>query len=227
MNAGRDFERVHEEFIRYHLSCRSGERKGRLERGHQHAEGLFLQNVWWPLRGNFCDLHPEYEVMDWRGRSYFADFAFLPGPVKLLFEIKGYTSHVKEMDRHKYSNELNRETFLCAMGYQVLSFAYDDVERHPELCITLLRMVLSRYITSAVPVNKALLAEREIIRFVIRHSGSVRPRDVAQYFTLDPKTVRITLNRLCEKGWLNPVTRGAGIRKVRYELVRNVLDYWD
>ncbi|MGN7763289.1 hypothetical protein [Paenibacillus sp. 22594] len=222
-----DYERVNEEFIQRHLSSRSGERRGRLERGHQHAEALFLRNVWWPIRGNFSELHPEYEVMDWRGRSYFADFAFLPGPVKLLFEIKGYASHVKEMDRQKYSNELNRETFLCAMGYQVLSFAYDDVERRPELCITLLRMVLSRYMTAVVPVDKALLAEREIIRYVIRQSGSVRPRDVAQYFTLDPKTARNTLNRLCEKGWLNPVTHGAGIRKVRYELARSVLDYWD
>ncbi|MHA6533630.1 BlaI/MecI/CopY family transcriptional regulator [Paenibacillus sp. BAC0078] len=222
-----DYQRLYEEYIQHHLSCRSGERRGRLERGHRHAEALFLRKVWWPLRGNFCDLHPEYEVLDWRGRSYFADFAFVPGTVKLLLEIKGYTSHVKEMDRQKYSNELNRETFLCAMGYQVLSFAYDDVEQHPELCITLLRMVLSRYMSAAVPVDRALLAEREIIRFVIRQSGSVRPRDVADYFSLDPKTVRNMLNRLCEKGWLNPVKHGAEIRKVRYELARGVLDYWD
>ena len=61
-----------------HLSARSGERQGRLKRGHGHAEQLFLHNVWWPLRGDFGDLHPEYEVLDWRGRSYFADFAYLP-----------------------------------------------------------------------------------------------------------------------------------------------------
>lgn len=137
--------------------------------------------------------------MDWRGRSYFADFAFLPGTIKLLLEIKGYAAHVKDMDRQKYSNELNRETFLCAMGYQVISFAYDDVEQRPELCVTLLRMVLSRYIAPAVPVEKLLLVEREIIRFVIRQAGAVRPQDVAECFSLDPKTAQHMLYKLSEK----------------------------
>ncbi|WP_379145970.1 DUF559 domain-containing protein [Paenibacillus sp. sgz500992] len=216
-----------EEFIQHHLDSRSGERRGRLERGHRHAEALFLQNVWWPLRGDFCDLHPEYEVMDWRGRSYFADFAFLPGTIRLLLEIKGYAAHVKDMDRQKYSNELNRETFLCAMGYQVISFAYDDVERRPELCVTLLRMVLSRYIAPVVPVEKLLLVEREIMRFVIRQAGTVRPQDVAEYFSLDPKTARHMLYKISEKGWLTPAKRGDGVRRVRYELARNVLSYWE
>ncbi|WP_410514261.1 BlaI/MecI/CopY family transcriptional regulator [Paenibacillus sp. BR2-3] len=221
-----NYEQAHEEFIRLHLAGRTGERRGRLERGHRHAEALFLRNVWWPLRDDFCDLHPEYEVLDWRGRSYFADFSFMPGSVRLLLEIKGYAAHVKDMDRQKYSNELNRETFLCAMGYQVISFAYDDVEQRPELCITLLRMVLSRCMTADVPAGKVLLGEREIMRFVVRQGGSVRPRDIAEYFLLDPKTVRNILHKLCEKGWLNPVKRGEGVRKVRYELTRNVLDYW-
>lgn len=220
-------EQAYEEFIQYHLDSRSGERRGRLERGHRHAEALFIRQVWWPLRGDFCDLHPEYEVLDWRGRSYFADFVFKPGVVKLLIEIKGYAAHVRDMDRQKYSNELNRETFLCAMGYQVISLAYDDVEQHPELCITLLRMVLSRYMSPAGPVDKILLAEKEIMRFVIGQSGSVRPKDIAEQFKWDSKTVRKTLSRLCEKGWLNAVTHGAGVRKVRYELARSVLDYWE
>lgn len=223
------YEQAYEEFIQRHLNSRTGERRGRLERGHRHAEALFIRNVWWPLRGDFCGLHPEYEVLDWRGRSYFADFVYIPGQgsLKLLIEIKGYATHVKDMDRQKYSNELNRETFLCAMGYRVISFAYDDVEQQPELCITLLRMVLSRFMSGAGPVDIVLVAEKEIMRFVIGQSGSVRPKDVAEHFKLDAKTVRKTLNTLCDKGWLNAVTNGSGGRKVRYELARNVLDYWD
>lgn len=73
------YEQAHEAFIEKHLASRNGERRGRLERGHRHAEEMFLQNVWWPLRGDFNDLHPEYEVLDWRGRSYFADYAFCRG----------------------------------------------------------------------------------------------------------------------------------------------------
>ncbi len=74
------FEEAHAAFIRCHLDLRAGERKGRLERGHGHGEKLFCQNIWWELKGNFEGLHPEYEVTDWRGKSYFADFAYkIPG----------------------------------------------------------------------------------------------------------------------------------------------------
>lgn len=222
-----DYDQAYEAYMERHLVSRTGERRGRLERGDKHAEQLFLQNVWWPLRGDFSDLHPEYEVLDWRGRSYFADFAFLPGPVRLLFEIKGYASHVRDMDRQKYCNELNRETFLYGMGYQVISFAYDDVHHRPELCITLLRLALSRYQIVEAPRGRAQLTEKEIMRLVVRQAGTIRPKDVANYFTLDPKTVRMLLTKLCEKGWLNPVKRGIGVKTVEYKLVRDVLYYWD
>ncbi|WP_245647972.1 endonuclease domain-containing protein [Paenibacillus borealis] len=166
------FEEAHLKFINGHLSSRpDGERRARLERGLRHAEILFLNKVWWPLRGHFEGLHPEYEVMDWRGRSYYADFVWLPGYVKLLIEIKGYSSHVRDMDRQKYCNELNRETFLYAMGYHVISFAYDDVEQRPELCMTLLRMVLGRYQPADAPVSRVQLMEQEVLRLPFNSPG--------------------------------------------------------
>lgn len=222
-----NYEQAHQAFIEQHLASRTGERRGRLERGHRHAERLFLQNVWWPLRGDFDDLHPEYEVLDGQRKSYFADFAFLPGPIKLLFEIKGYAAHVRDMDRLKYCNELNRETFLYGMGYQVISFAYDDVEQRPDVCIMLLRLVLSRYLMVDAPHGRLQLAEKEIMRLVIRQAGTVRPKEVASYFSLDPKTVRMMLTKLCDKGWLTPVKRGIGVKNVEYKLARDVLYYWD
>ena len=142
-----DFHEAHKRFVAQHLVRRTGERKRRLAEGHAHAEKLFCRNVWWKLRGNFDDLHPEYEVRDWRNRSYFTDFAYITPLVRIIIEIKGYQSHVVNMDRQKYCNELNRETFLFGAGYYVISFAYDDVEQRPDICITLLRMVLSKYTT--------------------------------------------------------------------------------
>ncbi|NOU70027.1 hypothetical protein GC098_01005 [Paenibacillus sp. LMG 31458] len=221
------FDEEHTAFIRLHLESRTGERRGRLERGHRHGERLFLSNVWWPLRGSLKDLHPEYEVLDWRGKSYFADFAWLPGYVKLLFEIKGFTTHVRDMDRHKYCNELNRETFLHSMGFHVISFAYDDVEQRPDLCITLLRMVLSRYLPSQTPVSRALFAEKEIIRLATQLAQPLRPKDVELHFEIDHKTAVLMLKKLCTKGLLLPSFRGNGERVVRYELAPGVLDYFD
>lgn len=221
------FEEAYAAFIRHHLASRMGERRGRLERGHRHGESLFLSNVWWPLRGSFEDLHPEYEVPDWRGRSYFADLAWLPGYVKLLFEIKGFATHVRDMDRQKYCNELNRETFLYAMGYHVISFAYDDVEQRPDLCIALLRMVLSRFQSSQTPVSRTILAEKEIIRLAVQLAQPIRPKDVERHFEIDHKTAVLMLRKLCTKGWLTPSYRGSGKRIVRYELSRGAVDYFD
>lgn len=220
-------EDAHEAFIRHHLDKRTGERRGRLERGHGHGEKLFLTQVWWPLRGDFADLHPEYEVPDWRGRSYFADFAWLPGMAKLIIEIKGFAAHVRDMDRQKYSHELNRETFLHAMGYPVVSFAYDDVEQRPELCIQLLRMILSRYEPGQPPVSRALLAEKEIIRLAGRLARPLRPIDAALHFDIDHRTAVLMLQKLCKKGWLRPTVRANGERVVRYELIRGVFELLD
>lgn len=214
---------AHEAFIQAHLDNRSGEWRARLARGHGHAESLFLKQIWWILRGNFDNLHPEYEVLDWRGRSYFADLAWLPGYVKLVIEIKGYASHVRDMDRQKYCNELNRETFLHAMGYQVISFAYDDVEQRPELCIALLRMVLARYQASPTPVTRAQMAEKEVLRFAIQHAEPIRPKDVEQHFDIDHRTAVKMLKKLCSKGMLSPSFNGSGQRIVRYTLVTGVL----
>lgn len=100
---GGFFEKEHEAFIERHLSARTGERRGRLARGHQYAEKLLLQNVWWPLFGNLDHLHPEYEVYDWNRKSQFLDFAFLPPYGRFGLECDGYQSHVKDMDREKFS----------------------------------------------------------------------------------------------------------------------------
>lgn len=210
-----------------HLEKRTGERRGRLERGHRHAETAFARNVWWELCGHFEHLHPEYEVPDWRGRSYFADFAWITSFIRLIIEIKGYAAHVRDMDRLKYSHELNRETFLTAMGYTVISFSYDDVEKRPDVCIALLRMVMSRFRSSASPVSRALPAEKELIRLAVRSVSPLRPKDVAEYYGIDLKTAIAMMRRLSDKGWLTPVTGERGKRVVRYELVRGAVDYLD
>ncbi|MFD2328232.1 hypothetical protein ACFSR7_03155 [Cohnella sp. GCM10020058] len=213
-----DFEQAHAEFIENHLARRTGERRGRLERGHREAEKLFCQNVWWRLRGNFEGLHPEYEVMDWRGISYFCDFVWVFLTVKFVIEIKGFGPHVRDMDRQKYCNELNRETFLGAMGYQVVSFSYDDVVGRPELCVTLLRMLISRYQTEAAPVGLNGLAERETIRLACGLSRPLRPIDVEEHLQVNHRIAVRTLRSLSEKGLLTPLWGNQGKHIVKYEM---------
>lgn len=219
------FDTEHEVFIQYHLHKRTGERRGRLERGHREAERLFCRNVWWPARMNFDDLHPEFEVLDWRGLSYFCDFAFITPYVKLVIEIKGFGPHVRDMDRQKYCNELNRETFLSAMGYQVISFAYDDVASRPELCMTLLRMLFSRYQPESSPVSVESLAEREILRLGYMLARPLRPIDVETHLNMNHRSAVRILHSLSTKGLFSPVTGPGRKHIVKYELHDNATQH--
>lgn len=220
-----DFEQTHEAWIQDHLSRRSGERRGRLEREHRHRERLFARNVWWEVFGHFEHLHPEFELADWRGRSYFADFAWITRFIRLLIEIKGFSAHVLDMDRQRYSHELNRETFWTGLGYRVISFAYDDVEQRPEVCISLLRMVMSQFQPQEAPVARALFAEKEVIRLALQSTEPLRPKDVAEHFDINTKTAIAILRRLTDKRWMTPVLRGNGERMVRYELTPHASVY--
>ncbi|MFD2611761.1 hypothetical protein [Paenibacillus gansuensis] len=219
------FADTHAQWLKEHLSSRTGEHKGRLERGHGHGEILFLQQVWWPLRGHLRDLHPEFEVMDWRGRPYYADFLWISGQVKLVILIKGYATHVRDLDRRGFCREVNRETFLQSIGYRIISFAYDDVEKRPDLCITLLRMMLNQFEAADKSTTKSRLEEKEVVRLAYRSAGIVTPRVVAAHLNVTPKTARLILKRLCQQGMLKPLLAGKGERVHKYELARVNLDW--
>lgn len=195
-----NFEDAYLAFIQSHLSKRTGERRTRLEHGQRFAEKSFCKNVWWPIHGNFAHLHPEYEVSDWRGRPFFCDFVWSPDIIKIAIEIKGFGPHVQEMDRVKYCRELNRETFLTAMGYQVISFSYDDVAERPQLCVSLLRMVLARFLPITHFPSLHSAAEREIIRLACFLGRPLRPIDVRNQLGLSYRGAAKLMNELCAKG---------------------------
>lgn len=214
-----DFNQAHRTFMEKHLAGRMGERRGRLQRGHQYAEKLLLQNVWWPLFGTFEHLHPEYEVYDWNRKSQFLDFAFLPPYGRFGIECDGFQSHVKDMDREKFSYALNRDTFLTGMGWKMLHFSFDDIQSRPEVCRMLLNLAVGPYLLmapSGSPAGSASPLEKEVLRLAWHLGGSVRPRDVAVHDSVSFRTARNRLNRLVHKGWLRPVASGTYI--CRYEL---------
>ncbi|WP_246021067.1 hypothetical protein [Paenibacillus lentus] len=139
------FEIEHEKWISWHLSRRYGERKDALKRGHGYGNQLFAEKIWWPLVGHFQGLHPEYEVLDWRGRSYFVDFMWILGALRFAFEIMDYGSHGK--DRTKYRMDLNRGLFLQSQQCHVISISLDEMKENPALIQAILRNMLAPYFT--------------------------------------------------------------------------------
>ncbi|MBA9085764.1 DNA-binding CsgD family transcriptional regulator [Fontibacillus solani] len=186
-----------------------------------------MRNVWWPLFECFDDLHPEYEIPDWRGRSYFGDFAYLPDPLKFMIEIKGYGPHVRDMDRVKYTHELNRELYLQSLGFRVIAIAYDDVEQRPELCRHLLKMMFSRFQPQNKPIDRSTISEKEIIRLALSSSLPISPKLVSQHLSINYRTSVRLLQSLCTKGWLAPIPSCTGQRIHHYRLVKGSLDFID
>lgn len=213
------FEMAYASFINEHLNRRTGERKGRLLRGHNYAEKLLLENVWWPVFGSFENLHPEYEIRDWNRKSQFLDFAFLPPFGKFGIECDGFQSHVREMDRERFSYSLNRDTFLTGIGWKMIHFSFDDVQQRPEVCRMLLQLVIGSHYIKKVETISLHVIEKEILRLAWRLEGRVRPKDVTDLLKIDFRTSRSWLRSLVDKGMLEPKGKGGKIRS--YELLDN------
>ncbi len=211
-----DFEQAYQLFLERHLALRTGERKGRLLRGHQYAEKLLLQNVWWPLFGNFNDLYPEYEIYDWNRKSQFLDFAFLPPFGRFGLECDGFQSHVKDMDRERFSYSLNRETFLTGIGWKMIHFSFDDVQNRPEVCRMLLQLVISPYLIRNRSADSLSPAEKEVLRLAWSMGKPIRPMDVINQFEVNYRTARKWLQNLVEKGMMRSISQGK--RACYYEL---------
>ncbi|MEK4141854.1 hypothetical protein [Paenibacillus odorifer] len=216
-----EFEEAHGLFIDQHMKSRTGEKRGRLVRGNNFAEKLFLQNVWWPMFESLDDLHPEYEVYDWNRKSQFLDFAFLPQTGSSFgIECDGYQSHVKDMDREKFNYSVNRDTFLTGMGWRMIHFSFDDIQQRPEVCRMLLQLVLAPYLARNFASVAILSEEKEVLRFAWRLGRPVRPKDVATHFCINFRTARRLLQSLSEKGLLKPVNQGERIRYYEVKALR-------
>jgi len=216
-----EFEAAHTLYVQRHIESRSGERRGRLERGHQYAEKLFLQHVWWPLIGNFEHLHPEYEIHDWNRRSQFLDFAFLhENGGRIGIECDGFQSHIKDMDREKFSYALNRDSFLTGIGWKMLHFSFDDIQKRPEVCRMLLQLSLGPMIMEAA--NRTVRSElspeeKEVLRTAWRLGKTIRPKDVRIKYGFSHRKCSAILQSLVEKRLLHAITGGTYICK--YETV--------
>ncbi|KWX85304.1 hypothetical protein AMQ83_25565 [Paenibacillus riograndensis] len=207
------FEQAHSMFMDLHMSQRAGERRGRLVRGHNFAEKLFLESIWWPLFESLDHLHPEYEIYDWNRKSQFLDFAFLPASgIRFGIECDGFQSHIKAMDREKFSYALNRDTFLTAMGWKMLHFSFDDIQQRPEVCRMLLQLTLAPYLARKTAVKDILSKEKEVLRLAWQLGKPIRPKDVSGHFQMNFRTARRLLQSLSAKELLEPIAGGRGVR---------------
>ncbi|MDH6368413.1 hypothetical protein M2444_000191 [Paenibacillus sp. PastF-3] len=216
------FEREHKEWLCNHLKQRKGERLDALKRGHGYGNRLFVERVWWPLAGHFHGLHPEYEVKDWRGRSYFVDILWEIGASRIAFEIMDYGSH--GTDRSKYRMDLNRGLFLQSQDCTVLYISLDELKENPSFILSALRNILFSYLLAeksakATTERAYSKIERDLMRAAIRHHRFLRPADAARELELHTMTIIKYCRQLVVKGKFRPVARGSSQRIIYYEYI--------
>ena len=213
------FAEAHEAWIKVHTKRRTGERKDRLLRGHGYGEKLFLKKVWWPIVGQFDDVHPEYEVADWRGMKFFVDIMFCIGDAKVAFEIKGYGPHVEQADRTRYRRELNRELFLQAIGVKVVAIAVDELEQNADLVKSFVKMIVFPYLGVRDEMLRYHRIELEIMKLAVNYGKIIRPFELARTMGISRGTALKYCRSLSEKGKLRAIQGGVSKRVHKYEYV--------
>ncbi|MDF2835284.1 MAG: hypothetical protein K0Q63_924 [Paenibacillus sp.] len=216
------YSEEHERWIKRHAALRKGERLDALKRGHGYGNQLFAERIWWPLVGHFLGLHPEYEVKDWRGRSYFVDFMWLVGSMRIVFEIMDYGSH--GTDRTKYRQDMNRGLYLQSQDCLVYCISLDELKENPSFVLSVLRSIIAPYL-AAVNGGTGIVErqygkiERELMRAAIRNNRIVRPKETARVLELHSHTVIKYCRVLVQRGKFRAVTTGKSERVVYYEYI--------
>lgn len=216
------FNMEHEQWLSSHIKRRKGERLDALKRGHGYGNRLFVEQIWWPLAGHFHGIHPEYEVKDWRGRSYFVDILWEVGASRIAFEIMDFGSH--GTDRSKYRMDLNRGLFLQSQDCTVLYISLDELKENPSFILSALRNILFPYLSAGKSAKNTAEGayskiERDLMRVSIRHQRVLRPADAARELELHTMTVIKYCRMLVDKGKFRPVARGASQRIIYYEYI--------
>lgn len=203
------FALVYEKWIAAHLKQRTGESKRRLITGHQHAEKLFLETVWYLAFNHFDHLFPEYEVIDFRDGTRFIDFAYIRYPLQLAIEIDGFQSHAAGINRWQFSDSLIRQNHLVIHGWTILRFSYDDVKDKPMMCIQMLQQFIgSRLPENFVQFSAAELLQNDILRLAVQIGRPLRPIDVRNHLRIGRDKVDSLLRCLLDSGRIIPGGKG-------------------
>jgi hypothetical protein len=219
------FEVEQEKWLKRHLKKRKGQRLDALKRGHGFGNQLFVKEFWWKLFGHFNGLHPEYEILDWRGFPFYADFVWIVGTIRIVFEIQDFGSHVQGMDRAGYRRELNRGMFMASLQYKIVYISLDELKENPALVLSMIQTILAPYLVDSNDNNSAYSKlERDLMRISVHNNRILRPFDAAKQLYVTPKTIIKHMQYLVEKGKFRAIEAGLSGRVNRYEYIGPILD---
>jgi very-short-patch-repair endonuclease len=203
------FEEAYKKYIEKHTKSRRGERLRRLREVHGHAEKLFLEYIWWPAIGNFDDLHPEFEISDFKDSLRFIDFAFFIFAFRIAIEIDGYGTHIQKASRSQHSDHCLRQNHLVLDGWKVIRFTYDDIKDRPRMCMQIILQLIGKLSgTQIIPHGQISVEEKEILTLCFRLNRNIVPADICKLLNIENQTARKMLHKLVEKNLVIPGGQG-------------------
>lgn len=209
------FSKAYNEFIQFHIQNSGGDRRKRLEE-HGFAEKLFLEQVWWPLFGNFKYLHPEYEYRDFEDKTRFIDFAYLRPPFRVGHEVLGYGPHWRDVSRWKFGDDQTRHSYLTCDGWVVMFYAFDDVNDKYRRCQRMVLDLISVLWGTDKHQFALSLGEKEVVKLASRRD-QITITDVKKHLRIGKAAATTLLRSLVEKNWLLPC-KGGNSRVLAYKL---------
>ena len=129
-------------------------------------------------------LHPEYEVIDFKGGRRFLDFAYIRYPLRLSIDIDDFGSHVTNMSRWGFCDSNNRQNHLTNDRWKIIRFSLDDVKHNPRMCIQTLQQFMQVYSAEAGRTTSIdELVEKEVLRLALALERPLRMQDICAYLT--------------------------------------------
>lgn len=208
------YEDAYNAFLQSHVKKRSGPSAKRIVAGLEHAEKMFLKNVWWPAFHNFEGLHPEYEIRDFKDGHRYLDFAYIQPYFRIAIEIDGFGPHWKDISPDQYCDHCHRQNHLIIDRWQILRFGYKDVDERPRICQQSVQQLVGRITGDSSEASfQALKAtDKEILRLALSINRPLTIRDVATRCQLGRAASARYLKGLVETGWLQPARGSVRVR---------------
>jgi very-short-patch-repair endonuclease len=218
------FEIAYQNWLEYHVRVSGGDRKRRLAKGLGYAEKLFLSRIWWPSFMNLQNLHPEFEVRDFKDGIRYLDFAYLMNDVRVCFEIDAYGTHLSNVDRWQFADHLIRQNHLIIDGWKVLRFSVDDLKDRSRQCQQVIQQAFGKWnLERNQSLNAGHPIQNAILRLMRQRHTALSPQEGARELGWHRITVSAHMKDLLVQGFLLPSK--PGMKRIRrYRLNPNRLD---
>lgn len=209
------FEEAYQAFIIEQTKGMTKEERASFHSRHDPMGKLFLEQVWWPIFGNFDYLYAEYEVDDYKDGTRYLDFAYIRPPFRINIDLDGFKTHYKDISRWQFTDNNRRQNHIVLDGWKVFRFSYDDVKDNPRQCQQFIQQIIGRFYGNG-PIPHLSYIEREIIRIAMATEHPIRPIDMKQALEVGEKQARCLLRGLSDKGIIIPC--GMGNKVCRYKM---------